>query len=103
MKRLVGLMALVLLLGISFSTKGVYAKDTGDVVPVYRLYNETNQEHLYTMNSAEREMCISVGWKDEGIGWYGPQKSDWPVRRLYHAPSGSHVYSQNPAECILRS
>ena len=75
-----------------------YAKDSETVIPVYRLYNETNMEHLYTMNPTEREMCISVGWKDEGIGWYAPQTSDWPVRRLYHAPTGSHVYSQNPIE-----
>ena len=78
-----------------------YARDSAEIVPVYRLYNETNREHLYTTNPNERDMCISVGWKDEGIGWYAPARSDWPVRRLYHAPSGSHVYSQNPEEMAM--
>ena len=41
-------------------------------VSMYRLYNPNSGEHFYTSNVAERDMLISVGWSDEGIGWIAP-------------------------------
>ena len=28
-------------------------------------------EHFYTSSEGERNHLISLGWNDEGIGWYG--------------------------------
>ncbi|MFV0529668.1 MAG: glucosaminidase domain-containing protein [Lachnospiraceae bacterium] len=46
-------------------------------VPLYRLYNKnaTGQyeagAHHYTVTTTERDTLIGLGWKSEGIGWYG--------------------------------
>lgn len=37
---------------------------------VHRLYNPNAGEHFYTTDAAERDHLVSVGWNDEGIGWY---------------------------------
>ena len=57
---------------------------------MYRLYNPYTGEHFYTADKAEKAKCISAGWRDEGIGWYAPLKSETPVYRLYnkYAPGG---------------
>lgn len=40
---------------------------------MYRLYNPNAQSgaHHYTMSEEERDNLVSVGWKYEGIGWFG--------------------------------
>lgn len=41
--------------------------------PIYRLYNpySTTASHHYTANAAEANSLIRLGWRYEGIGWYG--------------------------------
>jgi len=29
------------------------------------------QSHIYTPDEGERSWLLSLGWIDEGIGWYG--------------------------------
>ena len=41
---------------------------------VYRLYNLSTGEHLYTHSSRERAQCVRLGWMDVGIGWIGAQQ-----------------------------
>ena len=44
-----------------------------DAVPLWRQYNpyaETGT-HNYTADVEERDHLVSLGWHDEGIGWYG--------------------------------
>ena len=67
---------------------------------MYRLYNPYTGEHFYTGDKAEKTKCISAGWRDEGIGWYAPLKSETPVYRLYnkYAPGGDHHYTFNKSE-----
>ena len=67
-------------------------------VSMYRLYNPNSGEHFYTSNVAERDMLISVGWSDEGIGWIAPSYSNTPVYRLYNQYGGEHHYTTNAAE-----
>lgn len=44
--------------------------------PMYRLYNPNaystgkSGAHHYTMSEAEKNFLVSLGWVDEGIGWY---------------------------------
>ncbi len=44
--------------------------------PVYRVYNPNAYSqgkagaHHYTMSESERDFLVSLGWIDEGIGWY---------------------------------
>ena len=28
-------------------------------------------EYHYTTDAGERDGLVAIGWKDEGIGWYG--------------------------------
>ena len=64
-----------------------------DVVPMYRLYNPNSGEHFYTAYEAERNNLISLGWNDEGVGWYAPALSVTPVYRLYNSYAGEHHYT----------
>ena len=43
-----------------------------DLTPVYRFYDSTNNTHLYTANSLEKEIwqSDSYDWLNEGIAWY---------------------------------
>ena len=72
---------------------------TAAPVPMFRLYNRWTYEHFYCSDPAERDKLISVGWTDEGIGWYAPTTGD-PVYRLYnqYAPGGDHHYTMDKAE-----
>lgn len=65
---------------------------------MYRLYNPNSGEHFYTASTAERTHLISVGWRDEGIGWYAPVRSSIPVYRLYNPNAGDHHYTTSVVE-----
>ena len=71
--------------------------ETGD--PVYRLYNPYAGDHHYTMDRAEADNLVSVGWNDEGIGWHSDGK-EVPVYRLYNpnAVTGTHHYTTSVEE-----
>jgi hypothetical protein len=64
---------------------------------VYRLYNKNSGEHFYTTNIAEKDKLVSLGWKDEGVGWETPGVGN-PVYRLYNKNSGEHHYTTNAKE-----
>ena len=73
-------------------------KETGKTVDMYRLYNPNSGEHFYTASAGEKDSLVKLGWKDEGIGWQAPEKSNTPVYRLYNPNSGDHHYTTNKAE-----
>ena len=73
------------------------AADTSGVT-MYRLYNPNSGEHFYTKNASEKSGLVTAGWKDEGIGWIAPEKSDTPVYRLYNENAGDHHYTMNASE-----
>ena len=65
---------------------------------MHRLYNPNSGEHFYTKEAGEKAYLVSLGWKDEGIGWTAPVESKTPVYRLYNPNAGDHHYTLNPAE-----
>ncbi len=86
------------------SFAAVYTGDMGSVSAndsqaVYRLYNPNTGEHFYTVSEVEYQSLQNVGWKDEGVGWYGADHGD-PVYRLYnpYAEGGDHYYTLSRGE-----
>lgn len=78
-----------------------YIKDRS--VEVYRLYNSSTGEHLYTTDSYEaRVLTRRDGWTYEGIGWYAP-KSGIPVYRLYNPVLRNHLYTTDMNEVRVLS
>ncbi len=67
-------------------------------VTMYRVYNPNSGEHFYTASAAERDNLVSVGWQDEGTGWYAPETSATPVYRLYNPNAGDHHYTMSSYE-----
>ena len=72
--------------------------DVLTVTTMYRLYNPNSGEHFYTSNPEERSNLISLGWNDEGIGWYAPSYSNTPVYRLYNRNGGEHHFTTSIGE-----
>ncbi|MBV7392053.1 hypothetical protein KUA55_15330 [Enterococcus sp. ALS3] len=79
-------------------TLTVTEKPAEDRVPLYRVYNKNNGEHLYTKSLTEAQGLINKGWQDEGIGWYGGEKTGKAAYRLYNPNSGEHFYTLDQAE-----
>ncbi|PJM74402.1 InlB B-repeat-containing protein [Bifidobacterium simiarum] len=87
------------------------SKDTPGARPVYREYNRRSGNHNWTLNKAEHDMLVRLGWKDEGIAWY-TSPTGQNVYRLYnpkpyHKPKngrgnggGEHVYTTSYAEYL---
>lgn len=70
------------------------APENGD--PVYRLYEPTTGQHIYTPDPAERSSLVGSGWNDEGIAWYSG--GSHPVYRLYNPNSGEHLLTPDRHE-----
>ena len=74
-------------------TKICAAEVQGDGIPVYRLYNPDNGEHLYTADVNEKKVLYEeCGWGYEGIAWYAPTSGN-PIYRLYNSVLGNHLYT----------
>ena len=65
--------------------------------PVYRLYNPTTSEHLWTTDANEYASLRSLGWDQEGEAWYSPTTGTG-VYRLYNPVLGTHHYTSNVTE-----
>ena len=81
------------------------SKVTGDLtlyakwaIPMYRVYNRYSGEHLFTPGASERDRLVGLGWSDEGVGWYAPERSSTKVYRLYNPYSGDHLYTTSVDE-----
>lgn len=67
-------------------------------VPMYRLYNLSTGEHLFTADEHEKKVLTETyHWRYEGIGWYAPA-SGTPVYRLYNTSTGEHFYTMDRNE-----
>ena len=55
---------------------------------------------MYTRNKKERDHLISLGWRDEGIGWYSDDAKGVPLYRQYNpnAFANNHNYTTSLAE-----
>ena len=69
--------------------------DNPNVQYIYRLYNRTTGEHLFSTNPNEVRTLVNRGWKFEGVGWNAPSSSNTPVYRLYNRFTGDHHYTTN--------
>ena len=70
-------------------------------IPVYRMFNPINGEHLYTTDAYEVEVIYKTqGWGKEGIGWYSSPKGT-PVYRLYNPVLGNHLYTSDTYEISI--
>ncbi len=65
-----------------------FYSDDQERVPLYRQFNPnvdpnaaTNNagSHNYTTSQDEHSRLVSIGWNDEGIGWYGVSGAEAPV------------------------
>lgn len=68
---------------------------------IYRMYNSTSGEHLYTSDTNERNVLLTNGWTYEGQGWTSPNKgvnNAQPVYRLYNPAEGGHLYTMDAHE-----
>lgn len=67
-------------------------------VTIYRLYNPSSGEHLYTPDKNERDVLSQKhGWVYEGVGWVAASGGS-PVYRLYYPPTGDHHYTMDAYE-----
>ena len=66
-------------------------------LPMYRLYNRYNGEHLFTSSSSEAQSLISLGWTGESVAWFTPNSGN-AVFRLYNRYSGDHHYTTSRDE-----
>ena len=72
--------------------------ETVATIDMYRLYNPNSGEHFFTSSAGERDLLVSAGWTNEGIGWKAPVTSNTPVYRLYNPNGGEHHYTTSVAE-----
>jgi len=75
-----------------------YDRQAVAVIPMYRVYNPNNGEHHYTKSAYERDTLVSLGWKDEGTGFYALANSSIPVYRAYSETLGDHMYTRDREE-----
>ncbi len=67
--------------------------------PVYRLYHEGLQVHLYTTDNNELAVLKKRGdWRYEGISWKTETTKGDPVYRLYHPTIKVHLYTRDKNE-----
>lgn len=60
---------------------------------LYRLYNQTTGEHLFTPKEAEKNNLVALGWKLEGAAGLIPATDGDAVYRLYNPWTGEHHYT----------
>lgn len=83
-----------------FSSNRVLALDNqseiaGESIAIYRLYNYENGEHLYTVDSNEKDVLYQQhNWGYEGVAWYAPS-SGKAVYRLYNHGLQNHLYTMD--------
>ena len=66
---------------------------------VYRVYNSSNGEHLYTTNYEEFKVITKNGWDDEGIAFMSELKEKGQaVYRVYNPNNGLHHYTTDVNE-----
>lgn len=75
-----------------------FEKSEPEEMIVYRIYNPTSGEHVYSTHKEEVTTRIKEGnWNYEDIAWYSPT-SGIPVYRLYNPTLGTHLYTTNKNE-----
>src|SRR5262249_7621817 len=74
------------------------------VVPLYRLYSASADDHLFTPDLAERDFAIARdGYQDEGVAaWIFPRRVTEDMVALVRYFNGrDHFYTADPAAEVL--
>ncbi|MBM7636803.1 hypothetical protein [Streptococcus saliviloxodontae] len=95
MKMKKGLLVLVACFATLLGANSVKADSS-----IYRLYNPTLQEHLFTADANEYNVLASRGWRQEGTAWYAPDGGS-PVTRLYSKITHKHLYTTDSNEVAV--
>ena len=65
---------------------------------VFRLFNKSTGEHLFTTDANEAKTLTSgMGWRSEGVEWLSASTGD-EVYRLYNPANGEHLYTTDRNE-----
>ncbi|MCR5279766.1 MAG: InlB B-repeat-containing protein, partial [Lachnospiraceae bacterium] len=86
--------------GVPVSQSTVSAPAPAPIVykPVFRLFNTKTGEHFFTALTAEKESLLKSGWKDEGVAFSAPEKSDKPVYRFFNTKTGEHYFTDKESD-----
>lgn len=82
--------------GDQFGVEEILAKS-----PVYCLCNPNTDERFYTSSDVERNMLLSAGWQDEGIGWDAPIFGNEPVYRLMNPNTFDRLFTMDRDEVAV--
>lgn len=66
-------------------------------IPVWRLYNPYNGDHLYTMDYAKAKNLENNGWNAESVPFFA-KKNGIAIYRLYNKNDGQHHFTSSEAE-----
>lgn len=72
--------------------------------PVYRLYNPTNGDHMYTSSKEEYDIAIQGIYEGEGQ-IYNVTGTGSPIYRVYNHITGEHLYTASAQEkdaCVAK-
>jgi hypothetical protein len=80
-----------------------------DLEPVFRFWNQINNDHFYTASVSERDKLINLYphiYVYEGIGYYAYQAAarppeTVPLYRMWHNVDNTHYYTTDAAERTL--
>lgn len=78
-----------------------FGSTTGEIpYAIYRLYNSSTNNHLYTKSWNERNKAESkAGFEYEGVAFYRcTEEGGRPVYRLYNPNNGRHFFTVSEAE-----
>ena len=65
---------------------------------VIRLYNPSQNKHLFSSSKYEIDLLTGNGWKDEGVIYYAPKDNTVDVFRFYIASENRHFYTALESE-----
>ena len=66
-------------------------------IPLFRMFHEGLNQHLWTTCANEYEVLATRGWNQEGIAWHTPAAGR-PVHRLFHEGIIRHHYTADQNE-----
>ena len=78
--------------GWKYEGVGWFSADESDGLPLYRQFNpnvnpraprNNSGSHNYTLNKGENDQLVSLGWRAEGIGWYGAKVANQPMKGMW--------------------
>ena len=73
-----------------------------DTIPLWRMFHEGINQHLWTTCLNEYNVLPRYGWRQEGIAWHTPTTGR-PVHRLFHPGIIRHHYTADQNEIrVLR-